>query len=176
MVFDWVYGRRKAVATNVQRVTLWATANHYTTPFAQCRVQFGLGGELRFGCRRSPGDEALRGWQRLARSVRLAANNISWPFPLKRHEGETGTSLMATSVLWHGSQTEALELLQALSRNCSCVVTAEGVRLSTCAPHDMLASDQRAVDGLLFARRIAARLRAEEFNPHAAQPSVAASS
>ena len=31
---------------------------------------------------------------------------------------------MATSVLWHGSQTEALELLQALSRNCSCVVTA----------------------------------------------------
>ena len=33
---------------------------------------------------------------------------------------------MATSVLWHGTQTEALELLQALSRNCSCVVTAEG--------------------------------------------------
>jgi hypothetical protein len=73
---------------------------------------------------------------------------------------------MATSVLWHGSQTEALELLQALSRNCSCVVTAEGVRLSTCAPHEMLSSDQRAIDGLLFARRIAARLRSEEFNPH----------
>ena len=70
---------------------------------------------------------------------------------------------MATSVLWHGSQTEALELLQALSRNCSCVVTAEGVRLSTCAPHEMLSSDQRAIDGLLFARRIAARLRLEEF-------------
>ena len=63
---------------------------------------------------------------------------------------------MATSVLWHGTQTEALELLQALSRNCSCVVTAEGVRLSTCPPHDMLSSDQRAIDGLLFARRIAA--------------------
>ena len=75
-------------------------------------------------------------------------------------------TLMATSVLWHGSQTEALELLQALSRNCSCVVTAEGVRLSTCAPHEMLSSDQRAIDGLLFARRIAARLRLEEFNPH----------
>jgi hypothetical protein len=72
---------------------------------------------------------------------------------------------MATSVLWHGTQTEALELLQALSRNCSCVVTAEGVRLSTCAPHDMLSSDQRAIDGLLFARRIAARLRSEEFHP-----------
>ena len=70
---------------------------------------------------------------------------------------------MATSVLWHGTQTEALELLQALSRNCSCVVTAEGVRLSTCAPHEMLSSDQRAIDGLLFARRIAAQLRTEEF-------------
>src|SRR5438034_7913229 len=49
----------------------------------------------------------------------------------------------------------------ALSRNCSCVVTAEGVRLSTCAPHEMLSSDQRAIDGLLFARRIAAQLRTD---------------
>jgi hypothetical protein len=72
---------------------------------------------------------------------------------------------MPSSVLWHGTQTEALELLQALSRNCSCVVTAEGVRLSTCAPHQMLSSDQRAVDGLLFGRRIATRLREEEFHP-----------
>jgi hypothetical protein len=72
---------------------------------------------------------------------------------------------MATSVFWHGTQSEALELLQALSRNCSCVVTAEGVRLSTCAPHEMLSSDQRAIDGLLFLRRIADRLRNEEFNP-----------
>jgi hypothetical protein len=85
---------------------------------------------------------------------------------------------MASSVLWHGTQTEALELLQALSRNCSCVVTAEGVRLSTCAPHEMLSSDQRAIDGLLFARRIAAQLRTEEFNPNPnpAQIEVAASS
>ena len=71
---------------------------------------------------------------------------------------------MATNVLWHGTQTEALELLQALSRNCACVITAEGVRLSTCAPHEMLSADQRAVDGLLFARRIAARLHSEEFD------------
>ena len=81
---------------------------------------------------------------------------------------------MATNVLWHGTQTEALELLQALSRNCSCVVTAEGVRLSTCAPHEMLSSDQRAVDGLLFARRIAERLRSEELD--LAESEVGASS
>jgi hypothetical protein len=72
---------------------------------------------------------------------------------------------MATSVIWHGTQDEALELLQALCRNCSCVITAEGVRLSTCEPHAMLSSDQRAVDGLLFARRLAPRLLIEEFEP-----------
>jgi hypothetical protein len=83
---------------------------------------------------------------------------------------------MAISVLWHGSQTEALELLQALSRNCSCVVSADGVRLATCAPHEMLATDQRAIDGLLFARRIAARLRDEEFDPSLAPTELAASS
>jgi hypothetical protein len=83
---------------------------------------------------------------------------------------------MAISVLWHGSQTEALELLQALSRNCSCVVTAEGVRLATCAPHEMLSTDQRAIDGLLFGRRIAARLRNEEFHPSLAGSELAASS
>jgi hypothetical protein len=71
---------------------------------------------------------------------------------------------MASNVLWHGTQTEALELLQALGRNCSCVITAEGVRLTTCAPHQMLSSDQRAIDGLLFARRIATTLRSEEFS------------
>jgi hypothetical protein len=45
--------------------------------------------------------------------------------------------------------------------------------LSTCAPHEMLSSDQRAIDGLLFARRIAAALRSEEFHP--AETEVAAS-
>ena len=63
-----------------------------------------------------------------------------------------------------------------LSRNCSCVVTAEGVRLSTCAPHEMLSSDQRAVDGLLFARRIAVRLRSEEFDLDLAETEVGATS
>ncbi len=70
---------------------------------------------------------------------------------------------MANSVIWHGTQSETFELLQALSRNCSCVVTAEGVRLSTCAPHQMLVNEQRAIDGLLFARRIRERLQGEEF-------------
>jgi len=39
-----------------------------------------------------------------------------------------------------------------------------GVRLATCAPHRMLTEDQRALNGLLFARRMAERLRHEEFS------------
>jgi hypothetical protein len=70
---------------------------------------------------------------------------------------------MATRVQWHGTPTEGLELARAFNRYCSCVVTAQGRRVSVCPPHGMLCSDQRAIDRLLFARRIAARLRNEEF-------------
>jgi hypothetical protein len=70
---------------------------------------------------------------------------------------------MPTRVQWHGTPTEGLELARAFSRYCSCVFSAHGHRVSVCAPHEMLCSDQRATDGLLFARRIAARLRNEEF-------------
>jgi len=82
---------------------------------------------------------------------------------------------MATSVQWHGTRTEGLELVQALSRYCSCVFGAHGLRVSVCAPHEMLCSDQRAIDGLLFSRRIAGRLRNEEFQLDAATTDVAAS-
>jgi hypothetical protein len=38
-----------------------------------------------------------------------------------------------------------------------------GMRLTSCPSHRMLVEDQRALDGLLFARRIAAQLRDEEW-------------
>ena len=72
---------------------------------------------------------------------------------------------MATRMRWHGTPTEGLELEQALSRYCSCAFSAQGLRVSVCAPHEMLCSNQRTIDGLLFSRRIAARLRDEEFQP-----------
>jgi hypothetical protein len=82
---------------------------------------------------------------------------------------------VATRVQWHGTRTEGLELAEVLSRYCSCVFTAPGVRATVCAPHEMLCSDQRAIDGLLFSRRIAARLRHEEFHLHAAKTDFGAS-
>jgi hypothetical protein len=82
---------------------------------------------------------------------------------------------MATRMQWHGTRTEGLELVEVLSRYCSCVFSAKGLRVSVCAPHKMLCTDQRAIDGLLFSRRIAERLRNEEFQLHTAEAEVAAS-
>jgi hypothetical protein len=47
-----------------------------------------------------------------------------------------------------------------------------GRTVATCAGHHMLARDQRAVDGLLFMRRMAPRLLAEEFSLVAATDSA----
>src|SRR3954453_11722128 len=71
---------------------------------------------------------------------------------------------MAMQVVWHGSQQESFDLVNAIARNCTCEFGLMGVRLATCAPHRMLTEDQRALNGLLFARRMAERLRREDFS------------
>jgi hypothetical protein len=71
---------------------------------------------------------------------------------------------MITEIVWHGTHQESFDLLNALARNCTCEFGFMGVRLTTCAPHRMLTENQRALDGLLFVRRMAARLRREEFS------------
>jgi hypothetical protein len=75
---------------------------------------------------------------------------------------------MARWVIWNGTTDEALALLHALRAHCECRID-EGRTVAPCAGHHMLARDQRAIDGLLFMRRMVARLLAEEFNvlePH----------
>jgi hypothetical protein len=70
---------------------------------------------------------------------------------------------MFTQISWHGTQQESRALVDAISRNCTCEFGLMAVRLTTCAAHRMLIEDQRAMDGLLFARRMADRLKREEF-------------
>ena len=70
---------------------------------------------------------------------------------------------MARRITWKGTTDEALALLHALREHCACHVE-QGRTVAPCAGHTMLARDQRAVDGLLFMRRMAARLLAEEFD------------
>lgn len=70
---------------------------------------------------------------------------------------------MAHRITWNGTHQETLALLNALSHHCTCQIEAERM-VKACAGHTMLACDQRALDGLLFMRRIAERLLAEEFH------------
>ena len=73
---------------------------------------------------------------------------------------------MARRITWNGTTDEALALLHALRAHCECRVDA-GRTVAACASHHMLARDQRAVDGLVFMRRMAARLLLEEFHVQA---------
>ena len=65
-------------------------------------------------------------------------------------------------VLWNGTLREQLDLLAAIQHNCDCVYERMGARVSTCSAHAMLVHDQRALDGLLWHRRLLERLLAEE--------------
>jgi hypothetical protein len=67
---------------------------------------------------------------------------------------------MKTTIVWKGTRQESLELIAILRQACSC--PKPGAAAADCASHRML-FDQRVVDGLLFARRIAERLILEEF-------------
>ena len=69
---------------------------------------------------------------------------------------------MGRRTSWNGTTDEALALLHALRMHCECRL--DGARIvAPCQPHLMLTYDQRAIDGLLFMRRMAARLVSEEF-------------
>jgi len=71
---------------------------------------------------------------------------------------------MPTLVEWHGTQDEALELVNCVAHNCACQFSSTGTRMTLCDSHRMVSTDQRALDGLLFARYMAARLWAEELS------------
>ena len=79
---------------------------------------------------------------------------------------------MTMQVVWHGTQQESFDLVNAIARNCTCEFGLMGVRLATCAPHRMLTEDQRALNGLLFARRMAERLSREEFTRAKSTPAT----
>lgn len=73
---------------------------------------------------------------------------------------QRGTRITNT---WHGTRQEASELVEAIQHNCACAYSSAGARLRLCPAHRMLVEDQRALDGLVFARRISSSLRLEEW-------------
>ncbi len=61
-----------------------------------------------------------------------------------------------------GTQEEGFALLTAASHNCQCTPAVEGMPAEICTSH-MLIKDAAILKHLVYARRIAERLRAEEF-------------
>jgi hypothetical protein len=70
---------------------------------------------------------------------------------------------ISRSVTWHGTESEEQELVAAVEQHCACTPPDDGDEL--CAAHHLLISDQRTLDRLVFARRIADKLRREEGLP-----------
>jgi hypothetical protein len=72
------------------------------------------------------------------------------------------TTQTTIQTIWNGTRDQADELCNILGRNCAC---GSDPKQPTphCAPHAMLLEDQRALDGLLFARHIVQKLLQEEF-------------
>jgi hypothetical protein len=68
-------------------------------------------------------------------------------------------------MIWNTTAHDTSDLTEAVARHCACEHGPMGVRVTTCPPHRMLTHDQRAVNGLFFMRRLADRLRLEEFAP-----------
>ena len=69
-------------------------------------------------------------------------------------------ALMTTDGSWHGTSTEWNELGEAVTNNCTCGERTDSLA-PRCSAHQLL-DEQRALDRLLFTRRIAARLVQEE--------------
>jgi hypothetical protein len=72
---------------------------------------------------------------------------------------------MSQLILWNGSSTEMQDLLDAVSRNCTCKVDGQ-IRTPPCGSCLLLLS-QRSLDDLLCNRRRHAGLQAEEWSGHA---------
>lgn len=70
-----------------------------------------------------------------------------------------------TQAVFHGTEEEALALLQAIDRNCVCNRPLGILVGDPCLTHMMLVDQQRQLDGLLFARRNVDKLLVEEFTP-----------
>jgi hypothetical protein len=65
--------------------------------------------------------------------------------------------------IWHGTAEQAADLLSAVERHCACRIDPCGVRRTCCGAHRLLFEDQRALNGLVFARTQVDRWRHEEW-------------
>jgi hypothetical protein len=67
------------------------------------------------------------------------------------------------TIAWNGTAQDSLDLMRVVNRHCSCEFGLMGGVATRCAAHRMLTEDRRALNGLLFSRRIVSKLRDEEW-------------
>jgi hypothetical protein len=70
---------------------------------------------------------------------------------------------MHSSVTFHGTEREGLELARIATRHCTCASTNHTGGL--CPVHQMVSPDHRAIDGLVFVRRTRHRYVYAEHSP-----------
>jgi hypothetical protein len=76
---------------------------------------------------------------------------------------------MSHQTTWPGTQADMGELLEAVLHNCTCTASGHSNAQGLCSAHTLLTGNQAAINRLMFGRRIADRLRQEEWStrPHA---------
>jgi hypothetical protein len=83
--------------------------------------------------------------------------------PTTHADGTGKRPMLKHQAIWNGTDAESYDLLASVQRHCACEFDNAGARTKTCTPHHALVYNQRFLDGVLFARRIAQRLIAEEW-------------
>ena len=77
---------------------------------------------------------------------------------------------MSSDVIFHGNERESLDLAKIVARNCTCAST--NYNGHPCPIHNMLSTDQRAIDGLVFVRRTCDRYVNAEHSPVGGPPRI----
>lgn len=72
---------------------------------------------------------------------------------------ESGECRQLAEIKWNGTQEEKDDLLAAVQRHCACGYNDDGFLTDSCAAHQMLVTDQRALNGLLWNRHLAPAAR-----------------
>jgi hypothetical protein len=71
--------------------------------------------------------------------------------------------MLRDRTIWKGTEAESFFLLKVVERHCACEFANTGALVRACGPHVAIVTDQRFLDGLVFARRMAGRLLDEEW-------------
>lgn len=89
----------------------------------------------------------------------------SWWRDCMQFRAVVDAACMSEPIVFPGNEEERISLLTALEHNCVCQRDVMGAVTQICGPHEMLRSDQRALNGLVCERRRQLDLIKQEHMP-----------